>query len=87
MSAVGKQVAVDANATHLLASGVYVTVKNQDAVNSVFLGGSGVTAANGFELKFGQQIEYDASIDDLYAICAATKTARVDVVGSRRSYS
>jgi cold shock CspA family protein len=87
MAPTGKQVAVDAAAVHLLAQGVYARITNRDATNSVFLGGKTVTAAAGYELKAGESIEYDAHNDTLYGICAAAKTARVDVLTSRRSYA
>jgi hypothetical protein len=86
MAAVGKQIAVDASAAVKIVSGRYAIIVNQDAVNSVFLGGPTVTSADGYELKPNDQVQVDAMNDEVHGICAAAKTARVDVLSVRRSY-
>ena len=56
-----------------------VLVRNRGSV-SVFLGGSAVTTANGFELGAGESVSMDLGTKDtLYGI-VASGTARVDVV-------
>lgn len=85
MSAIGKQYAVDDDPAVQIVEGRYATVTNQDATNSVFLGGASVSAATGYELKPGDVIEVDGRLDSVWAICAATKTARVDVLAVRRA--
>lgn len=52
-----------------------VLVTNQDATNSVYLGGPSVATTDGYELKAGKSIEVVLDGNDiLYGICAATIT-------------
>lgn len=63
--------------------GDQIFIRNTDATNSVFLGGSGVTTATGFELKAGQQIgplSLNSGDAKLYAIAAVAGPVRVDMV-------
>lgn len=56
-------------------------VTNQDATNSVFLGGPAVTSTDGYELKAGKSIEVVLDGDDvLFGICAAAVTVVVHVL-------
>lgn len=96
MAVVGKQVSVNDvghSGPTLLMTGAGsmadqkpVTLKNQDATNSVFLGGSTVTASGGsagYELKAGVSITVALLLgDDLYAM-ASTNGTRVDVLSGR----
>lgn len=81
--AVGKRVTVGAAATKVGSLGQLVTLHNRDATNSVDLGGSGVTAGAGYELKPGDVLTVDLrGSGDLYAI-ADVGTPRVDVLAVR----
>lgn len=44
---------------------------------SVFVGGSGVTTANGFELQAGQCISFTCNLNTLYVISAASTTDKI----------
>lgn len=89
--ALGKQVAVGVAATKLddeagSLAGHEVTITNQDAAISVFLGDSTVTNSGGtagYELKAGKTITLHLTNADevVYAI-AASGTPRVDVIAT-----
>lgn len=66
----------------LVPEGMVATIKNRDATNSVDLGGSGVAAGAGYELKAGESITVDTRGEALYAI-RSTADVRVDVIALR----
>lgn len=57
-----------------------IRVINQDAAVSVFLGGPGVTTANGYELKPGASIPVELDGDDILYGRTTAATVRVDVL-------
>jgi len=87
------QVACGVVATALLpASSEYRwwTIKNQDASNTVFLGGSAVTSSTGYALKAGDTLNSNGTTqegrtftlgDPLYCVVASTTTTvhRMDI--------
>ena len=90
MAVVGARVSVATTATRLdtsTAGGMgssSLLVKNKGA-NSIYLGGSGVTTATGYELGTGDSISVDLKASDagLYGIvAAATETAHVLQIGA-----
>lgn len=84
MAAVGKRQTVGAAAAIIVPAGMRGILRNQDGANSVDLGGSGVTAGNGFELKFGQTVEIVARMgEDVYAIRSIAADVRVDAILTR----
>jgi hypothetical protein len=78
-----KQVTVDTSRDKIVDGddGANALVRNTDATDSVFVGGSGVTAATGYELLPGAGVTVTLGnrADDLYGI-TASGTARVDVL-------
>lgn len=48
--------------------GESVVVRNRHATASIYLGGSGVTTANGFEVLPGESVTLDLRGEDVYAI-------------------
>ena len=86
MAVVGARVTVNTTATLIAseaAAGPNVTptlIKNPGA-SAVYLGGSGVTAAAGFELAAGEVVAIDLS-EDMYAI-TASGTQVVHVLSTR----
>lgn len=62
-------------------NGVRLIVTNQHATDSVDLGSSAVTAANGYELKAGKTVEVPLGPGErLWAIRTAATDVRVDVI-------
>lgn len=55
-----------------------ITFRNQGA-NTVFIGPSGVTTANGFPLAINESVEFDTRNKDavVHAVCASAETATV----------
>lgn len=63
------------------AVGYSVVATNRDGTNSVDVGGADVTAGGGMELPPGESVSVDVSGNEvMYAIAAATVSARVDVL-------
>lgn len=53
-----------------------VIVTNRHATDSVYLGGPGVTVADGYELQAQESFSSDAMLgDDMYAITAGTSVS------------
>lgn len=83
MAVVTSQIAVGAGAAVLVTAGAPDVVIRNALSQPVFLGGSTVTPATGFELPAGASITTDAAFgagDDVYAICAAGTASRVDTL-------
>ncbi|MHB9019361.1 MAG: hypothetical protein ACYC3G_00585 [Minisyncoccota bacterium] len=58
-----------------------VRIHNTDAALTIYLGGSGVTTANGFPLKFGEHVEFNLSSGvELYGIAGTGETVNVRVL-------
>jgi hypothetical protein len=61
-----------------------IAVRNTDASNPVYLGGSGVTSSTGFLLKAGESMTFNVVGDDsLYAI-ATGATVTVSILVGRQ---
>ena len=85
--ATGSRVTIADTATSIFEADIYgagdFLVRNQDDTVSIFLGGSGVTDATGYELKAGESLSFDLfSGASLYGI-VTTGTARLDVLQIR----
>lgn len=84
MAAKGSRVTVGAAAVKLAAGKQKVHLRNRDATNSVDLGGPGVAAGQGYELKPGEELTLDLGPDDLYAVRSGAADVRVDVLAVRK---
>lgn len=85
MAITGSRVTVAATATLIQAagSGKSITIKNTDGSASVHLGGSAVTAADGFTLVAGATLQLDLTQNDaLYGI-TSSGTVAVHVLATR----
>lgn len=51
-------------------SGESVVVRNRHATASIYLGGSAVTTANGFEVLPGESVTLELRGDEVYAVAA-----------------
>lgn len=80
--AIGVRVSIDDDPAVLIVKGRKAILKNAGP-QEVYLGGSGVTAAAGFDLASGGQLEVDATVDGVYGICATGETAIVHVLATR----
>ncbi len=87
------QIAVSNAGPVLLASGaggtaaapVSAAVRNADTVNSIFVGGAGVTAAAGFEVKPGTTFAVDlVTGDTLHGIASVAGPVAAHVVRTRQ---
>jgi hypothetical protein len=54
-----------------------ILIRNMDAANTVYVGGSTVTATTGFPLKAGESMTLDRNFAAVYGICGTGLTATV----------
>ena len=54
-----------------------ITIRNLDTTNTVYIGGSGVTAATGYPIKSGESFTLDRNFAAIYGICDTGLTASV----------
>jgi hypothetical protein len=78
----GARVTVSNVAVKLVRDGCVARIKNRDGANSISLGGPGVLAGQGYELKFGEETTVDARAEPVFAI-RDTLDVRVDVIETR----
>jgi hypothetical protein len=75
MSVVSGQVIIGTEPTLIVSGDVHgkaANIRNRSEDTAVFLGGSGVTTANGYQLDFGEAVGVPLTGgDDVYGIVAA----------------
>lgn len=82
--AIGVRVSVVPTTPVLLGVGRVLKLRNR-GTDEVYLGGSTVTSATGAQfLTTDGWVEVDATVDALYAVCAAAESATLEVLATRR---